>query len=401
MSLTEDQRQTRTIMASFPTPPSRSISPVGASRFERPYSPPPVPAKGITASGPPSIRESPTSTTSPHSMHFSSRAPRHHASNSVFSHADTVETAPTSQSISSRRGSKDYTVDEIPIGKEYPQDDVAYGKEYTNDGIPFQIVQSPGGENYHIIDPASTRASTRDGGDFHVISSEAWNARFQSDASFDTSTITTQTDPCPDRATLAAVHNIPVFDAEGRSFPFGSIYEPALAPHTRQLIIFVRHFYCGACQAYLQALTSSISPSEYFSIPTPTSIIVVGCGKPEMIPHYKRFTGCPWPIYADPSRSLFKKLGMSITMKFGGTPDYMKGISFMEWQNGQLAQVKNEIKNPENAMRKRDAFKGGNLLQIGGEFLFEEGEVVWCHRMRSMRDHAEVKVVRGVLGLDD
>jgi hypothetical protein len=46
-------------------------------------------------------------------------------------------------------------------------------------------------------------------------------------------------------------------------------------------------------------------------------------------------------------------------------------------------------------------FKGGNLLQIGGEFLFQDGQVVWCHRMKNMRGHAEVSVVKRILELDD
>lgn len=63
-------------------------------------------------------------------------------------------------------------------------------------------------------------------------------------------------------------------------------------------------------------------------------------------------------------------------------------------------QITTEVRKEEGGIRKRDAFKGGNLMQIGGEFLFEEGEVVWCHRMRNMRDHVEVKVVRKLLELD-
>ena len=47
------------------------------------------------------------------------------------------------------------------------------------------------------------------------------------------------------------------------------------------------------------------------------------------------------------------------------------------------------------------AFKGGDYWQVGGEFLFENGEAVWCHRMTNTRDHAEVPELRKQLGLDD
>ena len=44
---------------------------------------------------------------------------------------------------------------------------------------------------------------------------------------------------------------------------------------------------------------------------------------------------------------------------------------------------------------------GGDFRQVGGEFLFQNGKVTWCHRMRSTRDHAEFPVIRQQLGLDD
>ena len=49
----------------------------------------------------------------------------------------------------------------------------------------------------------------------------------------------------------------------------------------------------------------------------------------------------------------------------------------------------------------RNMLSGGDFKQVGGEFLFQDGKVIWCHRMRSTRDHAEVPIVRQHLGLDD
>lgn len=48
----------------------------------------------------------------------------------------------------------------------------------------------------------------------------------------------------------------------------------------------------------------------------------------------------------------------------------------------------------------RDAFKGGDYWQVGGEFLFENAQVSWCHRMKNTRDHAEIPETRRQLGLD-
>lgn len=44
--------------------------------------------------------------------------------------------------------------------------------------------------------------------------------------------------------------------------------------------------------------------------------------------------------------------------------------------------------------------RGGDFRQVGGEFLFENGKVTWCHRMRNTRDHAEIPDLRKHLGLD-
>ena len=44
--------------------------------------------------------------------------------------------------------------------------------------------------------------------------------------------------------------------------------------------------------------------------------------------------------------------------------------------------------------------KGGNFHQVGGEFMFENERVTWCHRMKNTRDHAEIPEMRRVLGLD-
>ena len=226
---------------------------------------------------------------------------------------------------------------------------------------------------------------------------EAWFARFRSDPDLST----TLSDDCPDRATLAAVYDLPIYRADGSAQPFGSLYDPSYALHQRQLILFVRHFYCGACQAYLAALSKAITKDDYFSIPVPTSIFVIGCGQPDLISQYKKFTDCPFPIFADPSRQLFKKLGMNISANIGTQrPEYMKDISAAAWGAGQITQIRKSLKDPEG-IRKRDVLRGGNPMQIGGEFLFDEGEVVWCHRMRNFRNHAEVSVLRKLLELDD
>ncbi|OWO99441.1 hypothetical protein B2J93_3882 [Marssonina coronariae] len=234
----------------------------------------------------------------------------------------------------------------------------------------------------------------------------------------------------PSQAMLSSVENISILDQEGRAIPFKSLYTgPNVA--RRVLVIFIRHFYCGNCQEYIRCLTTSISPSSLLSLPTPTFIAIVGCGSPSLIPMYQAETNCSFPIYADPTKKLYSELGMLRTLNMGARPEYQRKqvVSMMVTSFMQSMRM----------LKKGQALKGGNMYQVGGEFLFEpvdlsspvgspgldaansrelgaadrtgeygmmqhgyaeEKRVTWCHRMRHTRDHAEMPELREVLGLD-
>ena len=134
-----------------------------------------------------------------------------------------------------------------------------------------------------------------------------------------------------------------------------------------------------------------MTPEDLLALPTPTSIIVIGCGRPELIPMYTEATGCPFPIYAEPTRKIYDHLGMTRTYDLGSKPAYM--------QTNVLINSVQSIFQGLSTGRK--ALKGGDFKQVGGEFLFENGECTWVHRMKTTRGHAEVSELRSLLGLDD
>lgn len=134
-----------------------------------------------------------------------------------------------------------------------------------------------------------------------------------------------------------------------------------------------------------------MTPEDLLALPTPTSIIVIGCGRPELIPMYTEATGCPFPIYAEPTRKIYDYLGMTRTYDLGTKPAYM--------QTNVLINSVQSIFQGLSTGRK--ALKGGDFKQVGGEFLFENGECTWVHRMKTTRGHAEVSDIRSLLGLDD
>lgn len=170
-----------------------------------------------------------------------------------------------------------------------------------------------------------------------------------------------------------------------------------------------------------------------------TFITIIGCGDPGLIQEYADLSNCPYPIYTDPTRSLFKALGMTRTWDMGEKPAYMRrsvlGVS--------ASGVFQGLKHVASGL----ATKGGDFKQVGGEFLFEPADLVtpistpeaaeterslddaiakqealrtsasvheeeedvygseqksvtWCHRMRTTRDHAEIPELMEVLGLD-
>ncbi|KAI5811379.1 AhpC/TSA antioxidant enzyme-domain-containing protein [Peziza echinospora] len=203
----------------------------------------------------------------------------------------------------------------------------------------------------------------------------------------------------PTAADLATAGQIPIFDAAGRELPFHALYEvkkteddgTVIESSSITMVVFIRHFYCSTCQAYISALTESITPQSLtISVPR-KKIFVVGCGSHTLIKNYISETRCPFPIYAEPTQRLHTILGMSRTLAIGEKPKYLEG-------KGVLGMVK---KGVAQGLTWGGAFKGGDIQQVGGEFLFVDGDCVWCHRMKTTRDHTEIGEFRKAIGIDD
>ncbi|KLU86520.1 hypothetical protein MAPG_05532 [Magnaporthiopsis poae ATCC 64411] len=166
----------------------------------------------------------------------------------------------------------------------------------------------------------------------------------------------------PSAATLRKLENYTVLDRHGKTHTFRSLYAGRNVAR-RVLIIFVRHFFCGNCQEYLRTLSASITPEALLRLPISTFIAVVGCGDPGLIDMYLRETGCPFPVYADPTRRLYDELGMVRTLALGQRPAYMRKSLLLS----ALSSVAQGLRQVPSGK----ATKAGDHRQIGGEFLFE------------------------------
>ncbi|KAL6922133.1 hypothetical protein ACHAPO_002891 [Fusarium lateritium] len=233
----------------------------------------------------------------------------------------------------------------------------------------------------------------------------------------------------PSPETLKKIGKYIVLDRHGKSHPFKTLYTGSNVAR-RVLIIFVRHFFCGNCQEFLRSLSEAVTPEALLRLPVSTFIAVIGCGDPALIDMYVNETGCRFPVYTDPTRSIFDSLGMSKTLQMGAKPAYMRR-SMAHSIVGSIIQGVKQIPTG-------NVLKMGDQRQVGGEFLFEpqdiltpvttprnekaqpisafeeaqerepgsddygneEKRVTWCHRMKTTRDHAEIPELIEVLGLD-
>ncbi|KAK4104592.1 hypothetical protein N658DRAFT_183054 [Parathielavia hyrcaniae] len=170
-------------------------------------------------------------------------------------------------------------------------------------------------------------------------------------------------DDLPTPETIRKLDSSVVLDRHGKSHTFRSLYT---GKHTarRVLVIFVRHFYCGSCQNYLRTLSAAITPASLLALPLSTFLCVVGCGDPALIDMYADATACPFPIYADPTARLYAELGMAArTVALGARPGYVRQhllVTIAQSVGQMLAKLPRGL-----------AHKGGDVQQIGGEFLFE------------------------------
>jgi len=103
-----------------------------------------------------------------------------------------------------------------------------------------------------------------------------------------------------------------------------------------------------------------------------------------LIHNYKLNSSFSGTVYADPSRELFKALGMTIE-SLKRTPGGEKPKSYV---GGLIAVTLKSIIGIRNPMH---IGKQGNFSQLGGEFIIGPGRTCsFAHRMMHTQDHIEV-----------
>ncbi|KAF0317489.1 hypothetical protein GQ607_015241 [Colletotrichum asianum] len=200
------------------------------------------------------------------------------------------------------------------------------------------------------------------------------------------------TDDLPSTQILAEAADIEVLDQKGQPHLFRSVYDGE-GTSSRVVVVFIRHFFCGACQSYIELLSSTATPALLSTLPMATTFVIIGNGEPALINEYAEKTKCRFPIFTDPTGRLFDVLEMAKTTAVGARTRYSPERWLWLFADG-LSNIVTQFSK---------LLLAGNPMRVGGEFVFEPGEagkvLTWCHRMRNHRDHTEVDELFTVLGI--
>lgn len=131
------------------------------------------------------------------------------------------DVSPMSSPALSRVNSRHSAVSSVD---ESPEASPIFSPTYANRG---------GGSNAPLSDTATTPSLDHS----CTFDADDWFGRFREDLDV--------SDDCPDRGTLAAAGEVPLYDAHGNMRHFRTFFTGLDAIGDRQLIIFIRHFYCG------------------------------------------------------------------------------------------------------------------------------------------------------------
>ncbi|KAF8621928.1 hypothetical protein AX15_007396 [Amanita polypyramis BW_CC] len=179
----------------------------------------------------------------------------------------------------------------------------------------------------------------------------------------------------PDQETLSKASELTVYNSKGEEVKFGSLFE-----HSKTVVVFIRHFFCGSCNAYVGKLAEI--PQSAFDAAN-TKLVVIGCGDWAPISAYAESANFSGVIYADPSRELYHTLGMTMET-LARTPTGQTKRSYLTtsmFSNVIQSIWRGPLKHP-NLIGKQ-----GNISQLGGDFILGPGRSCsFASRMQHTED---------------
>jgi hypothetical protein len=140
------------------------------------------------------------------------------------------------------------------------------------------------------------------------------------------------------------------------------------------------------------------------------SVLIIGCGSYQPIEQYITSTSSPYPVYANPSLSLYRALEFksSFTDKAKDDPekDYMVG------QGSTVSRVLGGVKSALGDLGNFGnqgpmAQNGGEVIMTPGESnvtiqedkLRKDGQCEYIYRMQNTVDHTDISKISSLLGV--
>ncbi|KAJ3569300.1 hypothetical protein NP233_g5141 [Leucocoprinus birnbaumii] len=257
----------------------------------------------------------------------------------------------------------------------------------------------------------------------------------------------------PTPQSLSRAASLPIIAESGVRITFGTLFA-----QQRVAVVFIRHFWCPLCQDYMTSVTSltrrlgpeiiagfgyrsseDSEPNEKLGVvgddglgaSGPVKLVVVSNGSYTMIGKYKQIFGSgatALDFYTDPSLAVYTALGMGKDP--ASLPEHLHSHAHGRSKSTILtsqARLSDSdlLGKSEKSPGKIGGYvkhglmggiamvfvralkvglpvweKGGDLHQLGGEFVFGPGLVcTYAHRMQTTKDHAPFEDVLHAAGV--
>ncbi|EMD31125.1 hypothetical protein CERSUDRAFT_69555 [Gelatoporia subvermispora B] len=178
-----------------------------------------------------------------------------------------------------------------------------------------------------------------------------------------------------DAETLAEASKLTVYDGFGNQVEFGSLFRDK-----KTVVVFIRHFFCGQ---YVMQLASV--PKESLE-QAGVKVVIVGCGEWSLIKNYCETTGYAGELYADPSRALYRTLGLIENLNITPAGEEKRSYLTRSLLGNVMKSIWNgPLKSPQHIGKQ------GNISQLGADYILGPGqECTFASRMQHTEDHVEV-----------
>ncbi|KAF1943909.1 hypothetical protein EJ02DRAFT_510656 [Clathrospora elynae] len=218
--------------------------------------------------------------------------------------------------------------------------------------------------------------------------------------------LTARTPLTPDE--LSQAREIEVFDREGRTKTLGELIKGK-----RSVLVFIRHFWCLNCQAYLRLMSESIPPSSLppntqssssSHLPPPSepssnhtpSVLVIGCGSYQPIDTYATASSCLYPIFTDPTLRLHSILGFKSNLAEGQAGDETR--DYMRDAGGPLTRIWGGIKGAVANVQHLN-YVGPKALNGGEVVVSTDGACEYIYRMQNTVDHTDISEISKLISV--